>query len=67
MLAGMTRVTIALPDDLAEQVKAKAGGNVSAWFAKLAREDLLRDEYAAIAEFERDHQDPDWDAERFAA
>jgi hypothetical protein len=60
-------MTIAVPDDLAEKIKNAAGGNVSAWLTDLARDALLREEAAAVAEFERAHADPDWDAERLAA
>lgn len=64
MLAGMTRVTIALPDDLAARIKEASGDNVSAWVQRAARDALLREEVAAVAAFERRNSDPDWDAER---
>jgi hypothetical protein len=67
MIAGMTRLTIAVPDDLAEKIRTAAGGNVSAWLADLARDALLRQEAAVIAAFEAEHTDPAWDDERFAA
>jgi hypothetical protein len=37
----MTRLTIAVPDALAEQIKAAAGGNVSAWLTHLAERELV--------------------------
>jgi hypothetical protein len=66
----MTRLTIAVPDELAARIRAAAGGNVSAWLVDVARDALLRQEAAAIAEFEaleaeRSHDG--WDEERFAA
>jgi hypothetical protein len=67
MIVSMTRLTIAVPDELADRIRAAAGGNVSAWLADLARDALLREEAAAVAAFERDHADPAWDAQRWAA
>jgi post-segregation antitoxin (ccd killing protein) len=66
----MTRLTIAVPDELAERIRAAAGGNVSAWLAEVARDALLRTEAAAIADFEAQEaarSDDGWDDERFAA
>ena len=65
----MTRLTIAVPDELAERIRAAAAGNVSAWFVDVARDALLRAEAAAIAEFEAREavRDDGWDEERFAA
>jgi post-segregation antitoxin (ccd killing protein) len=66
----MTRLTIAVPDELAERIRAAAGGNVSAWLADVARDALLRMEAAAIAEFEAQEaarSNDGWDDERFAA
>ncbi|MDG4792092.1 hypothetical protein O7626_40460 [Micromonospora sp. WMMD1102] len=60
----MTRMTIALPDDLADRIKAAGGDNVSAWMQRAARDALLREEVAAVSAFERRTSDPDWDAER---
>lgn len=67
MIGGMTRLTISLPDDLAAKIKAAAGENVSAWVANLARDAFLREEAAAVARFEAQHGDDDWERERFAA
>jgi hypothetical protein len=66
----MTRLTIAVPDELAERIRAAAGGNVSAWFTEVARDALLRQEAAAIAAFEAQQAqqiNDGWDDERFAA
>ena len=63
----MKRLTIAVPDDLAEKIKSEANGNVSGWIADLIRDALLRRETAAVAAFEAQHADPGWEAERFAA
>jgi hypothetical protein len=66
----MTRLTIVVPDDLAERIRAAAGGNVSAWIVEIARDALLRREAAAIAAFEAQEavrSDDGWDEERFAA
>lgn len=62
----MTRLTISVPDHLAEQISQAAGGNVSAWFAEAARERVLREECAALAKWERANRDDDWDAERWS-
>ncbi|MGA8113151.1 MAG: hypothetical protein WCA46_05780 [Actinocatenispora sp.] len=61
----MTRVTIALPDELAQAVKAAGGENISAFFAKLAQKEVLR--LAVRAEIEHDRRHPEdqaWRAER---
>ena len=66
----MTRLTIVVPDDLAERIRAAAGGNVSAWLVEVARDALLRREAAAIAAFaaqEAVRSTDGWDDERFAA
>ncbi|GAA1031438.1 hypothetical protein GCM10009557_26810 [Virgisporangium ochraceum] len=66
----MTRLTIVVPDDLAERIRAAAGGNVSAWLVEVARDALLRREAAAIAAFEAQEavrSNDGWDEERFAA
>ena len=66
----MTRLTIAVPDELVERIRAAAGGNVSAWFVEVARDALLRQEAAVIAEFEAGEaarSNDGWDEERFAA
>ena len=66
----MTRLTIVVPDELAERIRAVAGGNVSAWLVEVARDALLRQEAAAIAEFEAQEaqrSNDGWDEERFAA
>jgi hypothetical protein len=67
MIGGMTRLTIAVPDELADKIKAAAGGNVSAWIADLARDALLRQEAAAVARFEAEQADRTWDLDRWAA
>jgi hypothetical protein len=66
-LGRMARLTIVMPDELAERIRSVAGGNVSAWFVEVARDALLRQEAAAIAEFEAQQADDGWDEERFAA
>jgi hypothetical protein len=66
MFAGMIRLTIAVPDHLAEQIKATAGGNVSAWMTRVATDALLREEATAIGSFERARDDEEWEAERLA-
>lgn len=64
MLSRMTRLTIAVPDDLAEKIREAAHGNVSAWLVGAARHTLLRDEAAAAVAYDRSHADAGWDAER---
>jgi hypothetical protein len=66
MLARMTRLTIALPDDLAEKIKEAAAGNVSAWMAQLARNALVKQEADALAQWEAANRDDGWDAERWS-
>jgi hypothetical protein len=60
----MTRLTIAVPDELAARIRAAAGGNVSAWLAEVARRSLLREEAAAAAAYDRATADAAWEAER---
>ncbi|MBL1075290.1 hypothetical protein JK358_12885 [Nocardia sp. 2] len=38
----MAKLTVRLPDDLTEAIKAEADGNVSAWVAKVCEEALIR-------------------------
>jgi hypothetical protein len=64
MLTGMTRLTITVPDDLASLIREAGGENVSAWAARQLRDALVREEARMVAEYERTHGDPDWDAER---
>jgi hypothetical protein len=63
----MTRMTIAVPDDLAAKIRSAAAGNVSAWLTELARDALLRQEAAAVAAYEASHADQEWDAQRLTA
>lgn len=58
MLIVMTRITIALDERLAEAVRASAGDNVSAWFARLARREVVAQ--AVAAEIAHDRADPTW-------
>lgn len=60
----MTRLTIAVPDELAAQIRSAADGNVSGWLAEVARRALLRQEAAAAAAYDEATADPAWDAER---
>ncbi len=60
----MTRLTIAVPDELAAQIREAAEGSVSAWMAELARRALLREGAAAAAAYDRTSADTAWDAER---
>ncbi len=52
----MPRLTVTLPGDLLEEVRARAGrGGVSSWIAQASAERLSRDRLAAaIAEYEAD-------------
>jgi len=69
-LSGMTRVTVTLPDDLAERVKADAD-NLSAWVADAIREKLKHIDAASVAAYEAHRRAVDteaeaaWEAERF--
>jgi hypothetical protein len=55
----VTKLTISLPEDLAETIRAEAeaeGTTVSAWLADHTRRSLLRAERkAALAEYEAEH------------
>lgn len=55
----MTKLTISLPEDLAETIRAEAeaeGTTVSAWLAERARRALLfAESRAALAEYEAEH------------
>jgi len=52
----MPRLTVTLPSDLVEEVRARAGrGGVSSWIAQAAAERLSRERLAAaVAEYEAD-------------
>lgn len=52
----MPRLTVTLPSELLEEVRARAGrGGVSSWIAQAAAERLARERLAAaIAEYEAD-------------
>lgn len=71
MIDRMTRLTLAVPDELAAQIRAAADGNVSGWLADVARKELLREEAVAVADYEarRARRDADaeaaWESERF--
>jgi hypothetical protein len=48
-----------MPDALAERVRDVAGkDNVSAWLTRVARNELLRQECRALADWDRIHRDP---------
>jgi hypothetical protein len=55
----VTKLTISLPEDLAEDIRAEAaaeGTTVSAWFAEQARRSLLLAEAkAALQDYEAEH------------
>ncbi|GAB7053159.1 hypothetical protein [Catenuloplanes indicus] len=63
----MTRVSFDVPDELAARIHAAAGTNPSAWFEAIAKDALLKQEAAAVAEFETTHADEAWERERWAA
>lgn len=48
------RITISMPHLLARIMEDAAGGNVSAWMTKAAKELLLREEVAAVARYEQE-------------
>lgn len=54
-----------MPDELANAIKEAAGGKgkVSAWLTSLARKELLRAECAALAAWDREHRNSEWDAQ----
>lgn len=58
MLTSVTRLTIAMDEQLAAAVKAAAGDNVSAWLSRLARHEIVRQ--AVAAEATHDQRDPAW-------
>ncbi|WP_144118654.1 hypothetical protein [Catellatospora sichuanensis] len=61
----MTRLTVSVPDALAEQIKLAAGDNVSAWMAEAARDKMLSEECKALAAWEKTNRDDGWNAERW--
>ncbi|MGH3545952.1 MAG: hypothetical protein ACRDPW_08520 [Mycobacteriales bacterium] len=63
----MKRLTITLPDELAEQIQHAGAGNVSAWAGRQLRDALLNEEAAAVQRYEREHADSGWDTERESA
>jgi hypothetical protein len=65
----MTRLTISVPDALAKRITAAAGGNVSGWMTKAARNALLAETSNAEAAWYASHPSytDDAEAERHAA
>jgi hypothetical protein len=63
----MARLTIAVPDHLAERIREAAGGkgNVSSWAAAELHKALLRREAAALAAHERATYDPAYEDARW--
>ncbi|MGV9336526.1 hypothetical protein [Nocardia sp. NPDC003726] len=51
----MAQLTITLNDRLAELVRARADGDVSAWIAKACTSRLLQEEAQALAAWQRAH------------
>ncbi|MFI9503522.1 hypothetical protein [Nocardia sp. NPDC052566] len=49
----MTKLTISMPDELAEAIRASAGGNVSDYIARAVRQQLLADDLRKLAAFEQ--------------
>jgi hypothetical protein len=66
MLMLMTRLTVSVPDALAEQIRRAAGDNISSWMAEAARDKMLSEECQALAKWEKANRDEDWDAERWS-
>lgn len=66
-LLSMKRLTIALPDELAERIREAGGANISAWAGKRLKNALLQEEAVAVARYEREHTDRSWDRERESA
>jgi hypothetical protein len=66
MIPSMARMTITVPDEVAEHIRAAAGGNVSAWFTRLAQRELLRQAGPYIAAYEAAHDDPEDEDRRLA-
>jgi hypothetical protein len=66
MLPCMTRLTVSVPDALAEQIRRAAGDNISSWMAEAARDKMLSEECQALAKWEKANRDADWDAERWS-
>lgn len=64
----MARISVHLPDPLAESLRAAAGpdGSVSHAAAELIRQGLLRRACEAVAAYENTHDDPEWEAHRLS-
>lgn len=63
----MTRISVHLPDSVADGLRAVAGENsVSATAAKLLEQALLERACAAIGAYEAARDDPEWEAHRLA-
>lgn len=63
----MKRLTITVPDELAERVRQAGGANISAWAGRSLKNALLQEEAVAVARYEKDHADHSWDSERESA
>ena len=64
----MTRISVHLPEPVAESLRAAAGphGSVSSMAADLIRQGLLQRAFEAVAAYEASHDDPEWESYRLS-
>ncbi|MFI5778130.1 hypothetical protein [Nocardia sp. NPDC051570] len=55
----MTKLTITMPDELAQAVRDSADGNVSEYIARAVRQRLLEEDLRTLAEFDATHAQPE--------
>lgn len=62
----MTRISVSLPDPVAERLREAAGGesSVSGYAAQIIREALFERAAQAAAAYDRAHDDPEWERVR---
>lgn len=62
----MTRISVSLPDPVAERLRDAAGGegSISGYAAQLIREALFERAAAAAGVYDRAHDDHEWESAR---
>jgi hypothetical protein len=65
----VTRISVSLPDPVAERLRDAAGGasSVSGYAAQIIREALLARAAQAAASYDRAHDDPEWERARLVS
>lgn len=62
----MTRISVSLPDSVAERLREVAGSesSVSRYAAQIIRESLIERAARAAGAYDQSHDDPEWETTR---